>query len=188
VSGCGLAAAALAAEVCTVTVAVLAAVPLNVIEFGETVQVEDGGPPLQVNARVWLDAVPGVNDTVNVAGCSAVTVALELPDAAAVNGVAFTTCTNAELELPVKLGLPPYEAVMLLLPTANALLLQVAVPPLSATVASVVVPFRNVTEPAGTPDPPEGLTVAVIATVCPAAAGFRELLRVTVVLAGVIPV
>jgi len=84
--------------------------------------------------------------------------------------------------------LPAYEAVMLLFPTANPLLLQVAVPPLSATVASAVAPFRNVTEPAGTPDPLEGLTVAVSATVCPLAAGFRELLSVMVVLSGAIPV
>jgi len=47
---------------------VLAVVPLSVTMFGETVQVEDGGPPLQLNETVWLDAVPGVNDMANVAG------------------------------------------------------------------------------------------------------------------------
>ena len=93
--------AAFALDVCTVTVAEVG-VPFNVTVPGETVQVEAGGPPLQVSETVWLAAVPGVNDTSNAAGCPAVTVALELPEGATVNGMALTTCASAELELPVK--------------------------------------------------------------------------------------
>jgi hypothetical protein len=65
--GYGISAAALAVEVCTVTVAELG-VPFNVTVPGETVQVEPGGPPLQVSETVWVAAVPGMNDTANVAG------------------------------------------------------------------------------------------------------------------------
>jgi len=84
-----------------VTVAELG-VPLNVTVPGETVQVEAGGPPLQVSETVWVAAVPGMNDRANAASCPAATVVLELPDGVTVNGIALTTCTNAELELPVK--------------------------------------------------------------------------------------
>jgi hypothetical protein len=48
----GRAAAALALEVCIVTVAELADVPLKITEPGEIVHVAAGGPPLQLSATV----------------------------------------------------------------------------------------------------------------------------------------
>jgi len=70
---------------------------------------------------------------------------------------------------------------MLSLPTVNPLALHVAVPPLSVAVPSVDEPLRNVTVPAGMPDPAAGVTVAVNVIACPLAAGFRDEVSVVVV-------
>jgi len=69
-------------------------------------------------------------------------------------------------------------------PTANVLVVNVAVPPESVPVPSVVVPSRNVTAPVGVPEP--GVltpTVAVNVTLCPATDGFTDEATVVVVLA-----
>jgi len=62
--------------------------------------------------------------------------------------------------------------VIVLDPAGRLDVVNVATPPLSAAVPSVVAPFLNVTVPVGTPA--EELTVAVNVTDCPKADGFGD--------------
>ena len=55
-----------------------------------------------------------------------------------------------------------------------------AVPPLSATLPRVTVPFLKVIVPVGTPDVP-GVTLAVNVTDVPCVDGFKELVTMVVV-------
>ena len=57
-------------------------------------------------------------------------------------------------------------------PAASDAILNVALPPLSVPVPSVVAPFLNVTVPVGVPAPDE--TVAVKVTAVPYVDGFRD--------------
>jgi hypothetical protein len=65
------------------------------------------------------------------------------------------------LVLVVKFVSPPYTAVIECGPTASALVLNVATPPLSVPVPIVVRPSLNVTVPVGVPAP--GVTAATVA-------------------------
>jgi hypothetical protein len=47
-----------------VTIAITAEVPLNEIEFGETMHVDCAGAPLQLSATVWLKPPAGETATV----------------------------------------------------------------------------------------------------------------------------
>jgi hypothetical protein len=47
------------AIVVTVTIAVAADFPLKAIEFGETVQVDCVGPPLQLSDTLWANPAAG---------------------------------------------------------------------------------------------------------------------------------
>src|SRR6202035_5414592 len=67
-------------------------------------------------------------------------------------------------------------------PAVKLAVLRFAVPPLSATVPSVVAPFLNVTRSPSGIAPKAELTVAVNVTVCPNLEGFR--LEANVVLLG----
>jgi hypothetical protein len=70
--------------------------------------------------------------------------------------------------LVMKLALPLYVAVIVAWPIASLAVLNEAEPPLRVAVPSVVVPFINVTEPAGVPFPGKfALTVAVNVTAWP---------------------
>src|SRR4030081_1640219 len=71
---------------------------------------------------------------------------------------------------------------MLWVPAVKVEVFRIAVPPLSATVASVVVPSLNVTRSPFGIAPKVELTVEVNVTVCPNLEGFR--LEATVVLLG----
>ena len=77
--------------------------------------------------------------------------------------------------LPKKFPSPLYVAVIECAATANEEAVNVADPEeLSESVPSVVVPSRKVTVPVGTPEPEEGLTVAVNVTACPKTEGLAD--------------
>jgi hypothetical protein len=80
----------------------------------------------------------------------------------------FTTWLRAELVLVLKSSSPPYTAVIEWDPTDKVDVENVAWPPLSVPVPSVVAPSLNVTVPVGVPLPePDAATVAVNVTDCP---------------------
>ena len=72
---------------------------------------------------------------------------------------------------------PPYVAVMLLLPIASAVVLQLALMPETAAVHKVLVPFVKVTVPVGLT---ALLSVAVSVTVAPKALGLGLLVTASV--------
>jgi len=93
----------------------------------------------------------------------------------------FTVCMS-EAELPIKLVLPLYVAVMVCVPWARVVVVYFAAPPLSVTVFRVVVPSLKVTLPVGVPLNC-GVTLAVNVTDCPTFEGFSEEAKVVVVVA-----
>jgi hypothetical protein len=106
-----------------------------------------------------------------------------LPEAAglieslrAVVVTAWPTVSVAVPLLVVKLVSPPYEAVIVSLPTDRVVVLNVATPPLSVPVPSVVLPSVKVTVPVGVPAPGElALTVAVTVSDWPETAEAGEM-------------
>ena len=85
---------------------------------------------------------------------------------------------SALLVAALKFESPPYEAVMLFVPTARVEMVSVATPPDNVPVPIDVVPLRNVTVPVGVPD--EGdVTFAVNVTRYCEKAGLRLLVRAT---------
>ena len=74
--------------------------------------------------------------------------------------------------LPVYVVSPLYTAVIGCVPTVNAEVLNVAVPPTTGLVPRGVAPSLNVTVPVGVPGP-LGVTVAVKVTDCPNVDGLR---------------
>jgi hypothetical protein len=92
-----------------------------------------------------------------------------------------TVCESTADILVVKFVSPAYTAEMAWLPSARALVLKLALPPLNATSPRVLAPSLNVTVPVGVPEPgAAALTVAVNVTVCPKTDGLAE--ETTVVL------
>jgi hypothetical protein len=73
----------------------------------------------------------------------------------------LTVCASAAEVLGRYDVLPKYSAVIECFPTANRVVANVALPPDSVMVESVVVPFLKVTEPVGVPPP--GATAATVA-------------------------
>lgn len=96
--------------------------------------------------------------------------------------VSFTTTSIRALDVTaLKLASPEYEAVMLWLPTASVVLVNVVCPFVRVPVPRVVVPSRNVTVPVGVPV--AGMTAATVAvnvTDVPSPAGLRDDVSVTV--------
>ena len=85
---------------------------------------------------------------------------------------ATLTCCGADESSPMlvwKLPSPEYEAVIVWLPTASAVVLNVATPPASSTLdTSVVLPSVKLIDPVGMPPAGAvGLTTAVKVVVCP---------------------
>jgi hypothetical protein len=106
-------------------------------------------------------------------------------DDASVIAVAETRLTawlSAADALVSELASPPYDAVIGWLPVDKDDVENIALPPASVAVPSVVGPSRNVTVPVGVT--PELATVAVKVTDWPSAAGLTEELRVVVVATG----
>src|SRR5438552_2974765 len=102
--------------------------------------------------------------------------------AAVVVAALFTVCVSAAGVLVLKLLSAPQTAAVECAATDSAVALNVACPPLSVPVPSVVVPSLNVTVPVGVPAPPPlGLTVAVKVTDCPNAEGLADEVIVVVV-------
>lgn len=85
----------------------------------------------------------------------------------------LTTCVSTGDVLPAKVESPPYTAVIEYVPPDNVELEYVAEPPLRVLVASVFVPFLNVTLPVGVPEV-AGAAVAVNVTSCPKFEGFSD--------------
>ena len=86
----------------------------------------------------------------------------------------LTFCARLAV-LVMKLPLPLYVAVIVSDPVGSFVVLYEAVPPVSATLASVVAPSMNVTEPVGVPLPGAfAATVAVKVTDCPKTDGFAD--------------
>src|SRR6266849_1626054 len=75
--------------------------------------------------------------------------------------------------LPINVASPAYTAVIECCPLASDEVLNVALPPLSVPMPSVVVPSLNVTFPVGVPRV-AGFTVAVNVTAVPKVDGFNE--------------
>jgi hypothetical protein len=95
-------------------------------------------------------------------GATAATVAVNLTDcpyteglteetAAVVEAALLTVWVNAAEVLPKNAPSPPYAALIGWLPTGSADVLNIATPPLSGTVPSVVDPSLKLTEPVGVP-------------------------------------
>jgi hypothetical protein len=84
--------------------------------------------------------------------------------------------------LPVKLGSPPYTAVIWKVLTARGDVVKLACPPLNVSVARVAAAFFKITVPVGVPENC-GDTVTVKVTCCPGAEGFSEETTVGVVVA-----
>ena len=106
-------------------------------------------------------------------------------------GGAFTTWLRAELgPLVLKLPLPPYEAVMELMPDGRLVVAKLATPaPFRAPVPRVDAPLKKVTVPEGIPAPGDtAATVAVKVTDWPRTAGFRLELRLAVVVLALLTV
>ena len=96
----------------------------------------------------------------------------------------MTTCVKT-LEVLVKYPpSPPYTAVMECEPIVSALVLYVATPELTVPVPKVLVPSLNVTVPVAAAAVPVGelvLTVAVKVTKSPFVEGFKEVVKLVVV-------
>src|SRR5581483_11874078 len=96
----------------------------------------------------------------------------------------LTVCVSVAEVLVVKLVSPAYTAVMAWPATAKAAVVNVAEPPESVAVPSVVVPSRKVTVPLGVPVPgATAVTVAVKVTPWPNTEGLTEEVTVVVLLA-----
>lgn len=96
----------------------------------------------------------------------------------------LTVCASAAEVLGRYDVLPKYSAVIECFPTANPVVANVALPPDSVTVDSVVVPFLKTTEPVGVPPPgATAATVAVNFTNCPNTDGFSDDVRLVVLAA-----
>jgi len=91
-----------------------------------------------------------------------------------------TTLTVCDTEL-LSLLSPAYEAVIDCVPTAKAVVVNVATPPAFRVPCPSVVPSRNVTVPVGTLLPDCGATVAVNVTLCPGVTSAAEAVSVVVV-------
>ena len=78
-----------------------------------------------------------------------------------------TTCDRSEELLGKNTELPEYVAFIACDPAAKLEVVNLAVPPLSATVPMVFAPSTKVTVPVGVPEPVLGVTVAVKFTPLP---------------------
>ena len=86
----------------------------------------------------------------------------ELPEEAALKVKSTTVWVNVPLVATAKLASPPYAAVMECAPVAKVDVVNVATPPDTVPIRSVVEPSRKVTVPVGVPAPDESVAVSVM--------------------------
>jgi hypothetical protein len=141
-------------------------------------------------------ALPSVNEIVPVAeagvtlavseiACPETADAGEATRVTAVDGnCAPFTCTDTALEVDAPSAeFPAYEAVMLCVPTASELMVNVAAPLVSGAVPSDVEPSSSVTVPVGVA-PAAAATPTVKVTDCPTLICAADAERLVVVVAG----